>query len=150
MTIKHVLDPKRFLHIGIVVKDIAKATKDYSELWGLGEWTPFEYGAEGEQIGTGVPFYLKLAVNAAGPIAIELIEPVGCPDSIWQKFLDENGEGIHHFAYRVDDIEKTIAELVEKGGELLWNIHLAPGMNYCYVKAASGLIVELVDFDVPL
>lgn len=143
----HVLDPNRFLHVGMVVRDIEQEIENLSALWGLEDWSTLEYGAAGEQIVLGTPFNLKVAVNAVGPITVELLQAVDSPESIWQQHLDQHGEGLHHLAYRVDDLQQTVSELESKGGELLWNIHLAPGMNYCYVKVASGLIVELVDFD---
>lgn len=147
MNIKHVLDAKRFLHVGMVVRDIEQQMQSLSELWSLGEWSTLEYGAEGEQIVQGTPFNLKVAVNSVGPVAVELLQPVASPDSIWQQYLDQHGEGLHHLAYRVDDLQQSISELEGRGGELLWNISVAPGMNYCYMRVDAGLIVELVDFD---
>ncbi|MCB1677878.1 MAG: VOC family protein [Halioglobus sp.] len=141
------LDPDRFLHVGVIVRDIDQQMDQMSAFWGVSDWSTIEYGAQGQQIIKGTPFNLKVAVNRVGPVTVELLQPLDSPGSIWQKFLDGQGEGIHHLAYRVDDLEQSIAAIERSGGELLWHISITPTMNYCYAKVPGALIVELIDFD---
>ncbi|MFV0476339.1 MAG: VOC family protein [Parahaliea sp.] len=145
--IQCILDPDRFLHFGVIVRDIEQQMKQLSALWGIGQWSVIEYGAEGQQVLKGSPFNLKVALNRAGPVTVELLQPLNSPGSIWQQFLDEQGEGMHHLAYRVDDLMQSITSIEGAGGELLWHISIGPEMNYCYARVPAGIIVELVDFD---
>ena len=84
-------------HLGVVVRDLDKAVKIYTEELGYG---PFEMGdgaffadkiINGE-IGPGLP--MKTATYRSGTYEIELIEPTG--PSIYMDFLNETGPGIHH------------------------------------------------------
>ncbi|MCB1687963.1 MAG: VOC family protein [Halioglobus sp.] len=145
--LQKILDPDRFLHFGVIVRDIDQQMEQLSAFWGIGDWSVLEYGAHGAQILKGNPFNLKVALNRAGPVTVEFLQPLHSPDSIWQQFLDERGEGLHHLAYRVDDLAQSIAAIERTGGELLWHISIAPTMNYCYARVPAGMIVELVDFD---
>jgi methylmalonyl-CoA/ethylmalonyl-CoA epimerase len=74
-----------------------------------------------------------------------LIEPVGGP-STWQEFLDENGEGVHHIAFRIKGTEQVIAFLAEKGIDVTQQGRYTGGM-YTYINSAPvlGTILELLE-----
>ena len=59
----------------------------------------------------------KLAFFDLGGVTLELIEPVGGP-STWSEFLEEQGPGIHHIAFVVDDMDGAIRKL--EGGGAWW------------------------------
>ena len=61
---------------------------------------------------------MKIGFIPVGDSSIELLQDVSGSSSI-KKFLDNNGEGIHHIAFEVDDIEQAVAELKEKGIRLI-------------------------------
>jgi methylmalonyl-CoA epimerase len=90
-------------HIGIVVKDLARAIKVYSDGLGL----------KVKRIEQSEEFQVKVAFLPAGEVLVELLEPTG-PGMI-QDFLKEHGEGLHHICYRVADIKKTLEDV---GGKL--------------------------------
>ena len=78
---------------------------------------------------------------------LELIQPLG--EGGVQKFLEKNGEGLHHIAFAVEDIEKSLSELQDAGFEL---IDKSPregfgGHKVAFVhpKEFSGVLVELVE-----
>ena len=56
---------------------------------------------------------IRLAVFRVGEVQIELLEPTAA-DSPIAAFIEKQGEGMHHLSFRVDDLEKQIAELKEK------------------------------------
>jgi len=87
----------------------------------------------------------KLAFFAMDNLQIELIQPLG-GKSTWQEFLDNNGEGIHHIAFSVkniDGVEKQFElqgmATVQNGG---WD-----GGAYSYIDASKnlGCMVELLE-----
>jgi methylmalonyl-CoA/ethylmalonyl-CoA epimerase len=61
---------------------------------------------------------VKVAKFEVGDVKIELIEPTSA-DSPISKFLEKRGQGIHHIAYRTDDIEKTIEEITANGARMI-------------------------------
>ena len=89
-------------HIGIVVKDLDKAIKVYSEGLGLSL----------KRIDQSEEFQVKIAFLPVGEVLVELIEPIG-PGEI-QDYLNTHGEGLHHICYRVPDIEKALEEVGAK------------------------------------
>jgi methylmalonyl-CoA/ethylmalonyl-CoA epimerase len=88
-------------HIGIVVKDLEKGKKLFTE--GLG----FKMESEG----ISKEFNCKIAFFPCGEVLLELVEPIGPGPS--QEFLDKCGGGIHHICYKVADINKTIKKMDE-------------------------------------
>jgi catechol 2,3-dioxygenase-like lactoylglutathione lyase family enzyme len=145
------LDSTNVIQIGIVVKDVEKAASAYAEVFGIPKpavgpiasdsftHTNFRGGAS-SAYGKGAYFDL-------GPIQMELIEPVGAP-STWEEFLRTHGEGIHHIAFKTQDMHAAREFLASKGMETLqhggWD-----GGQYAYVDCSSqlGLILELLHFD---
>ena len=83
-------------HIGIVVKDLEKAIGLYSEAFDL----------KPEPIETMAELNLKLVFFPVGESTVELIQPTGT--GMYQDFLEEHGEGIHHICYKVGDINNAL------------------------------------------
>ncbi len=95
---------KSLNHIGIAVHSISDQQAYYADTLGL----EFE-GLE------DVPSQkVRVAFFKAGDVRIELLEPTE-PDSPVAKFLEKRGEGLHHVAYTVDNIQARIDELKESG-----------------------------------
>jgi len=88
-------------HIGIVVKDLDKAIKVYSEAFGL----------KVKMIDVSEEFQVKIAFIPVGEVLVELLEPIG-PGAI-QEFL-RKGEGLHHICFRVRDIDIVLEEIGKK------------------------------------
>ncbi len=61
---------------------------------------------------------VRVAFIDAGNIKLELLEPIG-EDGPIAKFIEKRGEGVHHIAFGVTDIRTRMAELREKGVQLL-------------------------------
>jgi methylmalonyl-CoA/ethylmalonyl-CoA epimerase len=81
-----------------------------------------------------------------GPNKIELLEAVS-PDSPIAKFIEKKGEGVHHIAFAVDDIEAEMERLKNKGFKLIHNEPQKGADNkliaFVHPKSASGVLVEL-------
>ncbi len=128
--------PKKISHIGIAVHSLDAAIPFYRDVLGMA----FE-GVE-EVIEQRV----KVAFLAVGESRIELLEPTSA-DSPVAKFLEKSGEGIHHLAYQVDDIEAALAGLKSQGIRLVDEVPRrgAHGTRIAFLhpKASGGVLTEL-------
>lgn len=125
-------------HIGIAVKSLAEAVKVYEQAMGL---TLAGYDTVEEQ---GV----RVAMLDIGESRIELVEPTR-PDSPIEKFMAKRGEGIHHIAVRVENIEEALARLKAAGVRLIDDKPRRGAHNtrIAFVHPASthGVLMELVE-----
>lgn len=125
-------------HIAIVVPSIADARKTYEGVLGLSASEP-EYVADQK---------VNVLVTYAGEQRIELVEPAA-PDSPVTRFLEKTGGGLHHVAYRVDDVAAAIAALKAAGLRLI-DESPRPGAHgtriaFVHPKATGGVLTELVE-----
>jgi catechol 2,3-dioxygenase-like lactoylglutathione lyase family enzyme len=133
-------------HVGTIVRDVDK-TAEYYESLGMGPFEPLDVIGEDERIKGKLIYDLKLKIRMGhiGPIRMELIEPVTGTGSIWKEVLESKGEGIHHLAFGVDDIEKAKAELIEKGLNLIFSAKFknGGGCGYFETDRVGHLVFEL-------
>ncbi|MBB4825658.1 methylmalonyl-CoA/ethylmalonyl-CoA epimerase [Sporosarcina luteola] len=129
---------KKVDHIGIAVRSMEEALDYYIHTVGL------------ELLGIEeVPSQqVKVAFLDAGNIKLELLEPTN-EDSAVAKFISKRGEGIHHVAFGVSDIRSRMAELKEKGVQLL-SENPKPGAGgaevaFLHPKSSFGVLYELCD-----
>lgn len=127
-------------HIGIAVKSIDEMIKFYHGVLGL-EIKDTEIVEEQK---------VKTAFIPVGDSEIELLESTS-PDGPIAKFIEKKGEGIQHIALRVDDIEKTLKELKQKGVKLIDEVprYGAGGAKIAFVhpKSTNGVLLELCQRD---
>jgi methylmalonyl-CoA/ethylmalonyl-CoA epimerase len=124
-------------HVGVAVKDIAAALPWYRDVLGM----PLVHRETVEDQG------VDAALLDVGDGHIELIAPLG-PATGVAKFLERRGEGLHHVAYRVEDIEAVLATLTSAGVRL---IDSSPrvgirGSRVAFVHPGStgGVLTEIV------
>ena len=124
-------------HIGIAVKSLSSAVETYENLTGL---KVSGYDQVDEQ---GV----RVAMLNIGESRIELLEPTG-PSSPIEKFMAKRGEGIHHIAVRVDDIEAELRRLKESGVRLIDEKPRRGAHNtkiaFIHPSSTNGVLLELV------
>ena len=122
-------------HLGIAVHSIAEAKKFYENVLGL--------PCEGEE--TVESQKVKTAFFAVGEVHIELLEPTS-EESAIAKFLARNGEGIHHVAYRTDDIEGQIRQARDNGCRLVHETPVEGAGNklvaFLHPKSTHGVLTE--------
>jgi methylmalonyl-CoA/ethylmalonyl-CoA epimerase len=123
-------------HIGIAVKDIKEANERYTQLLGVAPYKSEEVTSE----------HVITSFFKVGGSKIELLEGTS-PESPISGFIAKKGEGMHHIAYDVDDIEKEMARLKSLGFTLLSEKPKKGADNklICFVhpKSANGVLVEL-------
>ena len=125
-------------HIAIVVASIAEARKVYEGVLGMSA-SEVEFVPDQK---------VNVLVLHAGPQRIELVEPAS-PDSPVSRFLAKHGGGLHHVAYRVDDLDGALRALSAAGVRLI-DHHPRPGAHgtriaFVYPQGMSGVLTELVE-----
>ncbi|WGS65453.1 methylmalonyl-CoA epimerase [Marinitoga aeolica] len=129
---------KKIDHIGIVVKSIKDALKLYNDLLGL-EIT-------GEEILEDRG--LRVAFIKAGDTRIELLEPLNDNSEV-SGFLAKKGEGMHHIAYEVENVEEIIKNAKKLGLKPLSDEPKNGAHNtkvvFLHPKTTNGVLVELVE-----
>ncbi|MCF6461110.1 methylmalonyl-CoA epimerase [Clostridium sp. Cult3] len=125
-------------HIGIAVKDLDEALKFYEEVLGI-KCVNTEVVEEQK---------VKVAFLPIGDTEVELLESTE-EDGPIAKFIEKRGEGIQHIAYRVEDIEKAIEELKEKGIRMIDEKprYGAGGAKIAFLhpKSTYGVLIELCE-----
>ncbi|NLX84077.1 MAG: methylmalonyl-CoA epimerase [Synergistaceae bacterium] len=123
-------------HIGIAVNSIDESLKFWETTLGIKC-----HGVE-----EVVEQKVKTAFLPLQDTEIELLEPTS-PESPVAKFIEKKGEGIHHIALRVDNLEATLAELKEKGVRLIDEKPRcgAGGAMIAFIhpKSTGGILLEL-------
>lgn len=108
----------RTTQIGVVVKNLDETMRTYVEKYGIGPWQVFLFsdeGVDGMHVGgKATKHAMKLALCNIGSTQWELIEPQG-GDSDYVRFLKEYGEGIHHVAVGVENVDEYFKFCNEKG-----------------------------------
>ncbi len=123
-------------HIGIAVKNLEVSNEVYAKLLGVKHYKIEEVESEG----------VRTSFFQVGPNKIELVEASN-PDSTIAKFIAKKGEGMHHIAYSVENIEVAMQQLQLKGFRLLNEKPKRGADNkwVCFVhpKDCNGVLVEL-------
>lgn len=126
----------KIAHIGVAVTNIEEAEKFYSEVLSL-EIHDREQLRE-----------IKAAFIPVGDTAIELLQSTN-PEGVIAKFIEKKGEGIHHIAYQVDNIEKALEDLKAKGVSLIDEKPRRGAHNskvaFLNPKGTYGILIELVE-----
>jgi methylmalonyl-CoA/ethylmalonyl-CoA epimerase len=129
---------KKIYHLGYAVHDITAATRFYEEHFGARVGEPEEVEEQG----------IVAVMFAVGESKIELLKPTR-PDSPVGKFLEKRGEGFHHVAFQVDDLEAALRKLKESGVDLIdEEPRVGAGGTltaFVHPRDAHGVLTELVE-----
>jgi methylmalonyl-CoA epimerase len=132
----------------IVVKDIDRAIQYYTSTFGMGPFSVLDVDMEGVLLrGKPTSAKIKVAFADSGPLQVELIQPVE-GKSIYTEFLDSKGEGLHHLAFQVDDLDTMLTGLAKEGIEPIWQQRLPQfGIAFAYLNTdrIGGVIFELIE-----
>ncbi|MGE3163759.1 MAG: methylmalonyl-CoA epimerase [Planctomycetota bacterium] len=125
-------------HLGVAVTNLEDA---------LAVWRTL--GARLDTIEEVAEQQVRVAFLDTGDVATELLEPLS-DDSPIAKFLAAGRRGVHHVAYRVNDVERVLADLRGRGLALIHE-HSVPGSRgtriaFIHPRATGGVLVELVEY----
>jgi methylmalonyl-CoA epimerase len=130
------LNEYRIDHLGIAVRSLETALKFYEGVLGM----------SGSQRETVAAEKVNVVMLPLGGPRLELLEPTE-PDSPVGRFLDKRGEGLHHVALLVTDLEAAVERLRSAGARLVNEPRRgAGGQLHVFVHPAStgGVVLELI------
>ena len=132
------MKPSHIEHIGIAVKSLDDAINFYEKILGLKCYN-IEVVAEQK---------VRTAFFQVGQTKIELLESTD-PEGPVGKFIEKRGEGVHHLAFAVDNIENQLADLSENGVRLIDKTPRtgSEGLDIAFLHPAStfGVLMELCE-----
>ena len=125
-------------HIGIAVKSIEAQRPFYEQMLGA--------TFEGSEVVADQK--VKVGFFLVGDVRLELLEPTD-PASTVAQFIEKRGEGLHHVAYTVADINERIAELKAKGVRMI-DDQGRPGAHHATIafvhpRSSNGVLTELCE-----
>lgn len=125
-------------HIGIAVKNLQEAIKYYEEVFGLKCYAVEEVKDQ----------KVKTAFFKIGQTKIELLETTDADGPV-AKFVEKHGEGVHHIAFAVENLDLSLIELHEKNIKVIDHKPRkgAENLNIAFIhpKAAFGVLTELCE-----
>ncbi len=145
--------------VGILVRDLDEALERYSREWGIGPWhcwtmaSPLvaEMGFDDGAGGGCDDFAMRVALCGQGP-QVELMESVRGPN-LYEEWLAEHGEGLHHLGIHVPSIEVGMAEMAAAGQRpRQWGRGYGAGGDggfaYYDLRPLLGVYLELIEVPV--
>jgi methylmalonyl-CoA/ethylmalonyl-CoA epimerase len=125
-------------HVGVAVEDLDAALSLYEGTLAM----PVAHRETVDEQG------VEAALLDVGDCHVELLRPLG-PETAVGKFLAKRGEGLHHVAYRVDDIDGALARLKDEGVELI-DSEPRTGIRqsrvaFVHPRATRGVLTEIVE-----
>ncbi len=127
---------KKIEHLGIAVKDLNKSNELFKKL--LGEQSYKTEAVDSESVTTS---FFKV-----GDQKIELLE-ASEPNSTIARFIERRGEGMHHLAFHVENIDEEIERLEKEGFEFVSKTPIKGADNkmvvFLHPKTTNGVLVEL-------
>jgi len=140
---------KNVVQIGIVVDDIEDVARKWCKILGLekpkiietDDWNKTKAMYRGKPAGKA-----KLAFIELDNIVIELIEPID-GDSTWSTYIKNYGQGVHHIAFKVENVDECIEKLKDIGGDIEQLGYFENGIYiYMDTRKSLGTVIELLKF----
>jgi methylmalonyl-CoA/ethylmalonyl-CoA epimerase len=128
----------RIDHVGVAVPDLDARIALYERTLGMALSHRERVESQG----------VEAALLDVGDGHVELLQPLG-PDTVVGKFIERRGEGLHHVAYAVEDIDATLNRFKESGVELI-DEQPRVGIRgsrvaFLHPKATGGVLTEIVE-----
>ena len=125
-------------HIAVAVSSMDDALATFERL----------YGITAEHTEDIASDKVSEAMLKVGNTYLQLLQPSDAESTV-AKFIEKRGQGLHHIAIRVDDIEATLAHLKQEGAELLDDEPRIGGgghrVAFVHPKTTNGILIELVE-----
>jgi methylmalonyl-CoA epimerase len=145
------MDIKRITEVGVVVRDLDQATQLFEHL----------FDAEVGGITIVERYQMHFRMCRVGKVDFELMAPTG-DTGVIADFLAKSGEGLHHIAFAVDDIEDTMGKLGKKGVQFVDHAPMRQQLNvvdyagrtfsddiqftFSYPKSILGILFEFIQY----
>ena len=135
------------VQLAIVVRDLDAAMRTYVHDYGIGPWEIYGFDpanvADMREDGESVERSWRLAITRVGQVQWELIEPLD-EESVYARFLAEQGGGLHHVGVAVPDFEETLAAQAARGNGVLLGGEYK-GIRFAYLDTVGdlGFVTEI-------
>lgn len=130
-------------HIGYVTRDIERTMENFQKYFGVGSFkkmTPDYFNRRYH--GKPGDFKMRLAFTRVGNIVYELIQVLE-GKTIYEDFMSEHGEGVHHLGYEISDLAKWTEAYRKAGIEPIMSGERT-GLKWAYFST-PGITVELLE-----
>ena len=140
------------VQVGAVVTDLEKSIEALTSVFGIGPFRVIDWPPAGREdmqrryYGEPSDFTARMAFAEAGPIELELIQPVS-GRSIWADFLEQHGPGLHHIRYNVENVQQVNEYLAGQGIGVTQSAHgIRPGTEWANYDTAEqfGFTIEVM------
>lgn len=124
-------------HIAVAVRSVDDALRLYQDILGFKLVKVEDVDEE----------KVKVAMLKVGEVFIELLEPK-TPNSAVAKFINERGEGIHHIALRVENIDEALREATSRGLRAVYSASRSlkdRRINFIHPRDTHGVMIELIE-----
>lgn len=129
-------DMKKLEHIGIAVKNLEESNALFTKLLGTAPYKTETVEREG----------VRTSFFMVGNVKIELLEATR-PDSAIATFIEKRGEGVHHLAFDVDNVQKKIEDFNATGFKVLSDKPMPGADNkmiaFLHPKTTNGVLTEI-------
>ena len=125
--------------VAIAVHDATAAEESFKTLFGVSFDDSWEIEADS----------IRVRAADVGETQIHLLEPTAATGPVYS-FLQDNGEGLHHFCLEVEDIDVMLAHFGEVGAEVVYDVpnrHEDAAYVFLHPAETHGVLVELIAFD---
>jgi hypothetical protein len=137
---------KEIVQVGILVRDVSEAAERLEKLIGIGPFEILEPDYRDLTYrGKSGKFKVRIALARAGPIQIELMQPLH-GETIYDEFAQRRGYGLHHLGIKTDNMEQSVKEMQEKGFQVIQSGN-RPGVKWAYLSTEdqTDVIFELLE-----
>ena len=147
----NLLSSNLVVQIAILVNDIETSLDNWCKLFGVKNYgyklTDAPEVTDIKFKGQTTPARAKLGFVKLGQVTLEVIEPDHNP-SIWREYLNEHGEGFHHVAFMVENMEDAIATFTKEQMPLIQSGKYTGG-EYAYMDTSEKLnmVIELLHYN---
>ncbi|MFC1988594.1 VOC family protein [Chloroflexota bacterium] len=133
--------------VAVCVNDLQTVAENYWNILGIGPWRIFSWDDSivhtRKYHGKPTAAREKIALTRLGDVIFELVQPVE-GDSIYQDWLVEHGQGLHHMNFLVDDLDKTVEILAKEGFPPIQSGRFGPpedktGYNYVDIEPLRAI-----------
>jgi len=137
--------------LGFVVRDTARTANAFQVLFDAEPPVTFDATVTQDSTGQPIPSYeIRLAFLTLREFQLEFIQVLNGRPAIYCDFLDQCGEGLHHIAVNVPNLDTTLQQTKAAGLRILWSGNIY-GTRWAYLDTAAslGTILELIEIRPP-
>jgi methylmalonyl-CoA/ethylmalonyl-CoA epimerase len=134
------------IQVGILVKDVKETARKLEKLIGIGPFQILEPEYRDLTFhGKPARFKIRIGLAKAGPIQVELMEPL-LGETIYDEYAERKGYGLHHLAIRSENMEQSVKDMKSRGFNVIQSGN-RPGVKWAYLdtEKETGVVFELVE-----